>query len=363
MPFRGTVPKEMSFLRLAVIMAGGSGDRFWPLSHATRPKQLLKLTHPEQTLLQEAVQRLAPLISKDRVHIASTQLLESAIKAQHCVLPDNVITEPDKRNTLGCLSWVAANLIAKYPKEPISLAVFPTDQKIGNVALFRDTVNKALVIAEQTGNLVTIGIRPQRPETGFGYIEVPDAASIREPQKAKRFHEKPTLERAQLYVKSGAFLWNSGMFFWRLDSFMNELKAAQPETHAIIEKMANAMKLGKDKLAEELFKQLPSQSIDQALMENSKNVFVVPGEFPWDDVGSWDSLERSFERNADGNVVQGKVFAVDTGGCVLVNESNQKVGVLGVSDLVIVVSQDGILICHKDRAQEVKIIAQEFEKE
>lgn len=348
----------MSFLRLAVIMAGGSGERFWPLSNAKRPKQLLKLTHPEQTLLGEAVGRIAPLIPKERIFVATTRALDSAIKSDGSALPENVIAEPDKRNTLSCLGWVAANMLAKYPNDEVSLAVLTADHKIGNPALFRDTVSKALVTAEQTGALVTIGIRPNRAETGYGYIQLADAHSA-EPQRSVAIHEKPDLAKAQEYLKGGNYLWNSGMFFWSVASFLSELEAAQPEVYMIVLQMTEALKQGKDGYAAELFRGLPSQSVDYALMEKAKNVFVVPGEFPWDDVGAWDALERSFDRNADGNVVLGDVISVDSHGCVLVNESKHKVGVLGVEDLVVVVSDDGILICHKDRTQEVrKIVSQ-----
>ena len=350
----------MSFLRLAVIMAGGSGERFWPLSNAKRPKQLLKLTHPEQTLLGEAVGRIAPLIPKERIFVATTRALDGAIKSDGSALPENVIAEPDKRNTLSCLGWVAANMLAKYPNDEVSLAVLTADHKIGNPALFRDTVSKALVTAEQTGALVTIGIRPSRAETGYGYIQLADAHST-EPQRSVAIHEKPDLAKAQEYLKGGNYLWNSGMFFWSVASFLSELEVAQPEVYMIVLQMTEALKQGKDGYAAELFRGLPSQSVDYALMEKAKNVFVVPGEFPWDDVGAWDALERSFDRNADGNVVLGDVISVDSHGCVLVNESKHKVGVLGVDDLVVVVSPDGILICHKDRTQEVRKIVSQLE--
>lgn len=352
----------MSFLRLAIIMAGGSGERFWPLSHAKRPKQLLKLTHPEQTLLEEAVHRISPLIRGENVYIATTRLLEEAIRAEGGVLAGNVFAEPEKRNTLGCLCWVSANLLARFPDQPLTLAVLTADHKIGNPDLFRSTVETALSTAERTGALVTIGIEPTRPETGYGYIQMAEADGEELTRRARAFHEKPTLPKAEEYLAEGDYLWNSGMFFWTLSSFLRELDGAQTETYRLVLAMADALQKGKPEEAETLFASLPSQSVDYAVMERAKSVYVVAGTFPWDDVGSWDALERSFDRDGNGNVVQGNVAALDSSGCVLVNESHLKVGVLGVEDLVVVVSKDGVLVCHKGRSQEVKRLAAEFER-
>lgn len=349
----------MSFLRLAIIMAGGTGERFWPLSHAKRPKQLLKLTHPELTLLEEAIGRIAPLISRENVVIATTRALEAAIREASGNI--RILAEPDKRNTLGCLCWAAANLIADYGDRDVSMAVITADHKIGNEAEFRSTVSRALVTAEQTGALVTIGMKPTRPETGYGYIELPESAIGSEPQKVSAIHEKPDLDLAQKYFAGGKHLWNSGMFFWTVEAFMRELQGAQPEAHRITVEMTEELRKGRTEGAADLFRNLPSQSVDYALMERAKNVFVVPGDFPWDDVGAWDSLQRSFERNAEGNVVLGKVTVVDSTGCVLVNESHRKVGVLGLNDIVVVVSPDGVLVCHKDRTQEVRKISAELD--
>lgn len=353
---RGTVSPRMSDVRLAVILAGGTGERFWPLSDAKRPKQLLKLIHPEQTLLDAAIERIAPLFTTEHIYVSTgkdlAQTMQEACKAK-------VLAEPAKRNTLGAICWIAASLLAERPGENVTLAILTADHKIDNIPAFRATVQTAMDAAERESAIVTIGIKPTRPETGFGYIELeaPTSPSV---QRAARFCEKPTLDLAEAFIDLGNYAWNSGMFFFSLDTLMRELSAAQPEAHALTMAMAKALGDGQSERAATLFEELPSVSFDYGVMERAKNVLVVAGEFEWDDVGAWDSLNRAFEPDAEGNVVLGEVSVIDAKDCVLVNRSEHKVGVLGVSDLVVVVSEDGILVCRKNRAQEVRKIAGKF---
>jgi len=352
----------------AVIMAGGSGERFWPVSRRDRPKQLIKLTDPDKTLLEEAVMRVLPLIPAENVIVATGLPLREPILRANVVSPENVLAEPNKRNTLGCLAWVAANLLARHSgnESKIGMAVLTADHKIGDPARFLETVSKALEVAAQSGGLVTIGIRPTRPETGYGYVEIGSEVGISDPQayRSVSFREKPDLETALRYLESGRYLWNSGMFFWTLASFLSEIQAVQPQVQASILEMSSLLKDGELDKAAEAFDSFPSDSIDYALLEKSRNVYTVAGDFPWDDVGSWDALERSMPCDENRNVVQGNAILVDSPGTIVYNDdSGLLITAIGVSDLVIVVTEGAVMVCPKDQAQRVKEILQKLPQE
>lgn len=341
--------------RIAVIMAGGAGERFWPVSRLSRPKQLLKLGRPDMSLLEEAVERAAPIVGKENVFVATGKSVEEPIRASGAVDPENVWVEPLKRNTLGALCWVAANLLATEG-EDVSMAILTADHRITPAKDFQKCVELALSVAEERGALVTIGIRPDRPETGYGYIEL-NTSTERLPGvlEAKSFREKPDLETAEEFLKEGRFLWNSGMFFWTLKDFLRELKQAQPETHRITLEMAELIRDGKS--AEGAFEQLPNISIDFAVMEKAGKVAVVVSTFEWDDVGAWDALERTFESDHTGNVTFGDAALIDAEGCVIYNDSDEIiVRVLNVKDLLIVVTKDAVMVCPKSDAQRVREI-------
>jgi mannose-1-phosphate guanylyltransferase len=347
--------------RVAIIMAGGSGERFWPLSRPHRPKQLLRLTSPDQTMLEEAVRRIEPLVGEGEVYVATGLGLRAAICEAGIVAADKVLAEPARRNTLGCLAWTAATLLARHGDEPVTMAILTADHKIGEPERFRETVRRALEAAEERGCIATIGVRPTRPETGYGYIEYEDSPG-ETVHRSRRFREKPNREQAQEFLKAGSFLWNSGMFFWTLETFLDELGRADPATVDKVRAMADALRAGDEQRAARAFETLPNLSIDYALLEKARNVCVVPAEFPWDDVGAWDSLERTLPLDSAGNVIQGDALLLDTSGCVVYNESpGVKVCVLGCEDLVVVATGDAVLVVPKGRAQEVKRLVAELE--
>jgi mannose-1-phosphate guanylyltransferase len=341
-------------------MAGGSGERFWPLSRPDRPKQLLKLTHPDQTMLEEAVNRIRPLVGDD-AFVATSAALKDVIVESQTVPATNVFAEPTRRNTLGALVWVAASLIATGI-EDATVAVLTADHKIGEPDTFRATVSAAMDIAESTKGLVTLGITPDRPETGYGYIEVDRSSTVkagdgREAYGSRRFLEKPSQETAEEFIASGNYLWNAGMLFYTISGFTSALREADPEAADILDEIASALKAADHHRAVHAFERLPNISIDFALMERAKTVYVVPSDFPWDDVGAWDSLERSLETDSAGNVFQGRVIALEAGGCVIVNDDEDKVvGVVGINDLIVVATRHAVLVCPKSEAQRVKLI-------
>lgn len=354
--------------RICVIMAGGSGERFWPLSRRLFPKQLLRLTHPDRNLLEETVQRIAPLIPPRDVFIATTRDLLDVIRRSGAggVPDENVLAEPCKRNTSGCLAWVAAQILARFGGQAggFSMAVLSADHLIPDAARFRETVDAALSLAEKNEALGVLGIAPTRPETGYGYIEIPeDAAPIEETASGvqtfpvARFREKPDAPTAAEFVATGRYLWNSGMFFWTLSAFLGELEPASPAIVKAIRAMAAALESGDEARASRVFETLESVSIDYALMEKARRVQVTRAAFAWDDIGAWDSLDRTRARDADGNVCIGDPVMVASRGCIVYNEPGAErmaVAAVGVENLAIIVAEDGVLVAPKDRAQDVR---------
>lgn len=329
-----------STTRVAVILAGGSGERFWPLSTPDRPKQLLKLSGSERTLLEEALDRAEPIFGRDHVYIVTGPRIGPAIAGAGLIAADHVLIEPEPKNTLGALVWAAHQLQVRGYPDLCAMAVLTADHAIGDG--FRETVEDALALAVETGGLVTIGVRPTRPETGYGYIEM---GAARAPGfEVRRFAEKPSIDVATEYVASGNFLWNSGMFFWTISSFLSELRKHVPHAAAVLEELPGDLSA---------FSRLPRAAIDKELMERSDHIFVVPARFPWDDVGSWDSLERTSAPDERGNVLVGNAVALDSSDCIVYSDGIP-LGVLGVSDLIVVATPNGVLVCHKSEAQRVK---------
>ena len=351
----------MSHRRILVVMAGGSGERFWPMSTPARPKQLLKLTHDEKSMLEEAVERVTPAAWEETVWISTSQSLGAQIAEAGTVPADRVIAEPGRRNTLGALAWVAANLIARG-FEDATVGVVTADHRIGDAAAFAQAVTTALDVAETDGGLVTIGIVPDRPETGYGYIQIDAGAPpIERPTgrafRSSGFREKPDLATAEAYVASGDYLWNGGMFFYTVETFMAEFDRISPEVAHAIRDMAEAIAANDHDEAARRFFDLPNLSIDYALAEHVRRLFVVPAEFPWDDVGSWDAMQRSFDGDESGNVLRGNSIVIDSRNCIVVNEGMpMTIGIVGLEGIVVVATKDGILVCPKDQAQRVKEI-------
>ncbi len=342
-------------------MAGGSGERFWPVSRNAHPKQLLRLADPDRTLLEQARDRIEPLVGPRRVFIAVGKSVENPVRDADLVAQANVLVEPAKRNTFGCLCWAAANLIARDMHES-TLGIVTADHLIEDEDAFRDCVARAMQVAEETEGLVTIGIQPTRAETGYGYIE--QGAPVPGGFRVKSFREKPDAETAQKFVDQGGFFWNSGMFFYKLGAFLKALSLVQPEAERLTAQMANAIQRGELDTAIQKFEELPNMSVDYALMEKAPEVYMVPSTFGWDDIGSWDALERTFPKDDAGNVVIGDAELVDSEGCIIYNVSSQAlVGLYGLKDMVVVATDDAMLALPKDKAQSVRdIVARLKEK-
>ncbi len=342
--------------RIALIMAGGSGERFWPLSRKDRPKQLLKITDSGRVMLDDAVHRLENVFGAENVFIITGKHLVDPIREELPELSAHVLAEPDKRNTAGAILWGMGVISALLNETELTFAIFPADHMIRPTEAFEETVLEALDFAEEEDRLVTIGIKPTRPETGYGYIE--RGSNLHgKCSSVERFIEKPDLPTAEKLLKTGKVFWNGGMFFWTLPTFLSELAKASPAHHGAFSEIVSSLKQGRTVVAEIAFGELPNISIDNALMEKSASVGLVEARFEWDDVGAWDALERVLESDDDDNALFGDATVLDSCGCIVHNSGNQVVKLLGVKDLVVVVTPDAVLVCPKDRAQDVKKLA------
>lgn len=357
----------MALPRIAVVMAGGSGERFWPMSQPSRPKQLLHLTRPDMTMLEEAIVRIQPAVDENHVFVSTSTNLQEPISDSGYLPKDRILAEPMRRNTLGALCWVVASLRARGIQDAV-VAIVTSDHRIGIIGNFLGSVTAAMDVAEDQGGIVTIGVPADRPETGYGYIELNSTVEVqakdgRTVNATKSFREKPNFETALQYVEAGNFLWNSGMFFFTLSGFLDELDKTQPEAYASTLLIGDRLQEGDVAAATEAFSALPNISVDYAVMEKAEKLHTVRADFEWDDVGSWDSLERSFPLDETQNVSQGDVVMIDCKGSIVTNATeNVPVGVIGLDNVIVIATKDGILVCAKDKAQQVRQIADHLRK-
>jgi mannose-1-phosphate guanylyltransferase len=349
--------KEPSGAAFAVILGGGAGTRLWPSSRRARPKQLLSLGGPE-SLLAAAVRRARALVGVERTLIVTAADQEAAVRAEIPDLPpENIIAEPVARNTAPAVGLGAVAAARRTGPEAV-IAVFPADPYIGDEPAFDRLVRAALVEARET--ITTIGVRPTHPETGFGYLrlgaKLPRAGA--DPvHEVGGFVEKPDLPTAQRYLSSGDYLWNSGMFFLTAGRMLEESRRHLPALGALLDAAVAA----KDPAAAIAagYRDVPSISIDNGIMEKASGLRVVPGAFGWNDVGSWAALPAVRPPDARGNVVLGGATLIDGDGNIVVAEEGAPfVGVVGVRDLVVVATRDALLVVPKDKAQDVRKIVE-----
>ncbi|MDE0840289.1 MAG: sugar phosphate nucleotidyltransferase [Kiritimatiellae bacterium] len=349
--------------RYAVIMAGGKGERFWPLSTTRSPKQVLKL-FGSKSLLQLAIERLNGLVPPENIFVVtSAELVEATAQGAPELPKANIIGEPFGRDTAAAVGLGAALVKARNPEA--AFCVVTADHLIGDLDVFQTTLRESMQLAVEQDVLITMGISPNFPSTGFGYIESGESVSHDGEIaffNAERFVEKPDLATAETYVDSGNFYWNSGMFVWSVKAILSSLEAH----HEPVAAMANAMleHVGKDTfdaaLAEEYGK-IDKISIDFAIMEKANNIIMAKGTFRWDDVGSWPALQEHFPADVKGNVVLGECESLDSTRNIVVSEE-RLTALIGVNDLVVVQAANATLVCAKDRAQDVKAIVQSLQK-
>jgi len=344
----------------ALILAGGSGERFWPLSRRNRPKQLLRLVSA-RTLLEETVARLEGLVPPERILILTNVEQEKAVRELLKRFPkENVIAEPAKRDTAAAVAlgagWVAAR------DHSATMLALPADHVIADRGAFQETMKTAAVAAEETGALVTIGIKPTWPCPGFGYIEQGEPVRLRGGGKIAvhhvvRFREKPNVDLAESFLRKGNFRWNAGMFVWSVPTVLSEFNRHAPELADFISQVRSPKDL--DKILRERFAKLPRISFDYAIMEKADRVLVVEASFDWDDVGSWQAVGRYFKKDDHGNVANSALTALDASDNIIFNDGETTIALLGVHNLIVVRTQDAVLICHRHQAERIKkLVAQ-----
>ncbi len=342
----------------AIIMAGGAGTRFWPLSRKSNPKQLLPLSSRHESLLQASVRRLAPLIPSERIVVVTSQMLAPRVAEQLPDIPsEHILAEPVGRNTAPCIGWGTSYIQRMDPSAVI--AVLPADQYVADEALYVSTLRRALDAAAQH-SLVTIGIKPTAPETGYGYIEVGQALE-ETLYRVERFVEKPDLPKAQEYVASGRFWWNSGMFFFRADVLEAAIRTHLPELSTALLRYADAAKQGKEtELVNQTYASLPNISIDHGVMEKTGNLVVVPGNFGWSDIGHFQAAWELASKDTQGNASVAKSILVNAQGCYIQAPAEKLVALIGVTDLVVIDTPDALLIMPRDQSQEVRKVVDQL---
>lgn len=334
----------------AVIMAGGAGTRFWPASRALRPKQLLPLGGGDEPLLAATVRRLSPLVPEDKVVVVTGEhLADATAKTLPGVPRDQILCEPAPRNTAPCIAW-AAQVIARRSPDALVM-VLPSDHFITDEKAFRDVLAQAIASADK-GRVTTIGIVPTRPETGYGYIEV--GKELDGGAKAvARFVEKPDRTRAEQFVAGGKHLWNAGMFFFRAKDMNAIVARHQPEIASGVEQIVAS---GAVDVLKKVFPTLPSISIDHGVMEKAEGLAVVPGSFGWNDVGSWLSAWELAKKDDKGNALSPGSMALEGSNNLV--RSQKPVALVGVSDLVVVETDDAVLVIPRERAQDVRLVVE-----
>lgn len=346
----------------AVIMAGGSGTRFWPLSRQMSPKQLLRIDS-DDSLIQQTVKRINPLIPLDKIHIVTNENHYLEMKMQLSSLGDrscNFLIEPEGRNTAAAIGLAAISL---YKKDPNSLMlVMPADHIIKKSERFLNIIKHAAEIAK-SGYLVTFGIKPSRPETGYGYIKAQGSGlKAKGYSNVERFTEKPDLETAKGYLKEGGYYWNSGIFLWKSSVILNEIKNYLPELYKNLMDVKKAVGgNGFDAAVRSAYQKIKSVSIDYGILEKSKKVAVIPADIDWCDVGSWSALDEVVEKDKDGNIKMGNVIDIGSGNSILYG-GKRVLATIGLKDMVVVDTDDATLVCRKSEAQKVGKIVDELKK-
>jgi len=342
-----------------VIMAGGGGTRFWPLSRKEKPKQFLNLSGKD-TMVMDTIKRLCRVADKEDIFVVTgDNFVASTVEAtKELLCADHILGEPAARNTAACIGYAAMEIIKKYGDGVMCVAA--SDHFIKNEEEYERVIKTAVTLAEEKNALVTIGIKPTFPSTGYGYIR-----SNREVEAAyyevEEFVEKPNLETAEAYLASGQYAWNSGMFVWKASVILDYFERLLPDIYECLVKIGNAMGTEQEKqIIQEVYPVIPKISVDYGIMERAKGVLMVEGDFGWNDVGSFDALEEIYEKDKNGNVVLANGCLLDTNGCILYGDGEKLIATLGVENLVIAQTKDIILVCDKKRAQDIKLFPEKL---
>lgn len=339
--------------KTALIMAGGKGERFWPKSRQNLPKQFLSLTNDGKTMIQLTVERILPLVDLEDIYIATNANYKQLVMEQLPGLPEqNILCEPIGRNTAPCIGLGAVHIQHKY--DDAIMMVLPSDHLIKFNDIFTETLENACEVAEEGHNLVTIGITPNYPETGYGYIKADPTSAFKKSYAVECFVEKPSYEIAKSYVESGNYYWNSGMFIWKLSSILSNMQTFMEDTYNGLLKIQTAIGTSNEgRTLEEVFPNFVSDSIDYGIMEKASDIYLIPGNFGWDDVGSWLAVERVRGTDENGNALTGNIVTVDTANCTIEGHT-RLITTVGLKDLIIVDTEDALLVADKFAAGDIK---------
>ncbi len=341
-----------------VIMAGGIGERFWPMSRTTRPKQFIDILGTGKTLLQQTYERFLEVCLPENIYIVTNKIYKDLILKQlPSIIENQIICEPTRKNTAPCIAYAAYKIGDMNPDAKIVVA--PSDHIIFKEHIFNDIIKSALNIAEKKDWLFTLGIKPSRPDTGYGYIQYMDEPELKEDprlKKVKTFTEKPNLELAKSFIKSGDFLWNSGIFIWSYKAIVEAFEQHQHEINYIFKEAIGKYNTPEEEsYMETAYAACKSISIDYAIMEKAENVHVFISDFDWSDLGTWGSLYDVREKNVGSNAVIGKnVMLYETENCII-NMPEQKLVVLqGLNDYIVAEYNNALMVCKKSEEQQIK---------
>lgn len=339
---------------VAVIMAGGVGSRFWPRSRQEEPKQLLKL-FTDRSMIQNTVERLNSLVKNENIYVVTNKLQKKGIVDQLKDVPEeNILVEPFGKNTAACIGL--ASVVIEHKHKDAIMIILPADHLINDKEEFRNTLSKAVNYSVERDALVTIGIHPTRPDTGYGYIQIDENEDNDQLHKVIRFAEKPNLETAERFLESGDFFWNSGMFIWKTSVILSEIKEYMPDLGDGLDELRESIEDDNfESTLTNVYGQMKSVSIDYGIMEKSQNVFLIKGKFDWSDVGSWDAVYHLLEKDTNENVEKGAVY-LENSERTYVHSDKKFTAVIGAKDLIVINTDDATLVCHRDYAQDVKLV-------
>jgi mannose-1-phosphate guanylyltransferase len=354
----------------ATIMAGGGGTRFWPWSRDERPKQILPIIS-NRSMIWETVDRLQSFIAPEKIFIVTSRSQAQDLHREVPQIPvNNLLLEPVGRNTAPCLCLAALHIQKKSPQAV--MVVLPADHFISDRQGFLRTLRTAAKFAETQNVLVTLGVKPREPETGYGYIQKGEALGMAQGMpvfRAKAFREKPTLPKARAYLRRGDYFWNSGMFIWQAGVFLEAVKKFLPPLYSEMMPLQNFLGTPRERRAlERIYARVQSVSVDYGIMEKADNVALLEAQFSWNDVGSWAALGKIWPQDEKGNALSGgtsparrKILAIDSAGCLIRGEE-KLIAVIGLKDTIVVESGNAFLVCPRERSQEVRKVLQELTK-
>lgn len=343
--------------KTALIMAGGRGERFWPKSRKNFPKQFLSFNNDNKTMIQLTVDRIRPLVSLEDIYIVIHKDYKELVQRQLPQIPaENILCEPMGRNTAPCIGWSAVNIAHKY--QDALMIVLPSDHLITYNQMFISTLTKGCAIAQEADNLVTVGITPNYPETGYGYIKFNPNIEEQGAYAVDGFIEKPDIEEAKSFLETEEYFWNSGIFIWKASIILKCMEKFLPDLYAGLERIRKSIgTVDETAILKREYDNFAPVSIDYGIMEKADRIFILPSAFGWDDVGSWLAIGRIQRSNEDGNVVHGNIITIDSKNDII-QGGKKLIATVGIENMIIVDTDDAILICSKDRVGEIKRVVE-----